>query len=197
MAEVLTELQNVSIAEACAVALAVAYLILAIRQNVLCWLAAFVSSLIYLTVFYTAQLYMESALQIFYAAMAAYGYWQWTRGGTDASGLRITIWSLRQHANALTLILTASLSFGYLMSRTDAAFPYVDSFTTVAAIVTTYMVALKVLENWLYWFVIDSVSVYVYLERGLTLTALLFVVYLVLIVIGWRRWWIDWRASGV
>jgi nicotinamide mononucleotide transporter len=197
VAEVLTELQNVSIAEACAVALAVAYLILAIRQNVLCWLAAFVSSLIYLTVFYTAQLYMESALQIFYAAMAAYGYWQWTRGGTDASGLRITIWSLRQHANALTLILTASLSFGYLMSRTDAAFPYVDSFTTVAAIVTTYMVARKVLENWLYWFVIDSVSVYVYLERGLTLTALLFVVYLVLIVIGWRRWWIDWRASGV
>jgi nicotinamide mononucleotide transporter len=80
------------------------------------------------------------------------------------------------------------------MSRTDAAFPYFDSFTTVAAIVTTYMVARKVLENWLYWFVIDSISVYLYLARGLTLTALLFVLYLVLIVIGWRRWWLDWRA---
>ena len=195
MVELLTELQNVSIAEACAVALAIAYLILAIRQNVLCWLAAFVSSLIYLAVFYTARLYMESALQIFYAAMAVYGYWQWTRGGEGASGLRITVWSLRQHASALALIFAVSLSSGYLMSRTDAAFPYIDSFTTVAAIVTTYMVARKVLENWLYWFVIDSVSVYVYLERGLALTALLFVVYLVLIVIGWRRWWLAWRAS--
>ena len=102
---------------------------------------------------------------------------------------------LRQHANALALIFAASLSFGFLVSRTDAAFPYVDSFTTVAAIVTTYMVARKVLENWLYWFVIDSVSIYVYLERGLALTALLFVVYLVLIVVGWRRWWLAWRAS--
>lgn len=195
MSAILTELQNVSTAEACAVALAVAYLILAIRQNVLCWLAAFVGSLIYLAVFYTARLYMESALQIFYAAMAVYGYWQWTHGGTTASGLRITVWSLRQHANALALICAVSLSFGYLMSRTDAAFPYIDSFTTVAAIVTTYMVARKVLENWLYWFVIDSISVYVYVERGLALTALLFVVYLVLIVIGWRRWWLAWRAS--
>lgn len=195
MAEILTELQNVSTAEACAVALAVAYLILAIRQNVLCWLAAFVSSLIYLAVFYTARLYMESALQVFYAAMAVYGYWQWTRGGAGSTGLSITVWSLRQHANALALIFAASLSFGFLVSRTDAAFPYVDSFTTVAAIVTTYMVARKVLENWLYWFVIDSVSIYVYLERGLALTALLFVVYLVLIVVGWRRWWLAWRAS--
>jgi len=182
-------------AEAAAVALAVAYLVLAIRQNVLCWLAAFVSSLIYLAVFFEARLYMESALQIFYAAMAVYGYWQWTRGGSDATGLHITLWPLRRHAITVTGIVVASAALGSLLSRTDAAFPYVDSFTTVAAIVTTYMVARKVLENWAYWLVIDSVSVYVYFARGLELTALLFVLYLVLIVVGWRRWWLDWRAS--
>lgn len=196
MPEILAGLDHVSAAEAAAVALAIAYLVLAIRQNVICWFAAFASSLIYLAVFYAARLYMESVLQIFYAAMAVYGYWQWTRGGADAKGLRITVWSVPRHAFALTVIAVLSVAFGFLMSRTDAAFPYVDSFTTVAAIVTTYMVARKILENWLYWFVIDSVSVYVYLARGLTLTALLFVLYLVLIVIGWRRWWLDWRASA-
>jgi nicotinamide mononucleotide transporter len=81
------------------------------------------------------------------------------------------------------------------MSRTDAAFPFVDSFTTVAAIVTTFMVARKVLENWIYWFVIDGISVFVYVARGLELTAALFVVYLVLIVVGFRRWWLDWHAQ--
>lgn len=196
MTEILTGLDSVSTAEAAAVALAIAYLVLAIRQNVICWFAAFASSLIYLVVFYTARLYMESVLQIFYAAMAVYGYWEWTRGGADAKGLRITVWSPRQHAIALTVVAGFASGFGLLMSRTDAAFPYADSFTTVAAIVTTFMVARKVLENWLYWFVIDSISVYLYLARGLTLTALLFVLYLVLIVIGWRRWWVDWRASA-
>jgi len=193
--ELVAGLEPAAAAEAAGVALAVAYLVLAIRQNVLCWLAAFVSSLIYLAVFFGARLYMESALQIFYAAMAVYGYWQWTRGGSDAAGLRITLWPLRRHAVTVTGIVVASAVFGTVLSRTDAAFPYVDSFTTVAAVVTTYMVARKVLENWAYWLVIDSVSVYVYLARGLELTALLFVLYLVLIVVGWRRWWLDWRAS--
>jgi nicotinamide mononucleotide transporter len=194
--EIVAALSNVSPAEAAGVALAIAYLVLAIRQSVLCWFAAFASSLIYLAVFYMARLYMESALQIFYAAMAVYGYWQWTHGGADAKGLHITVWSLRQHALALAVIVSLSLILGSVMSRTDAAFPYVDSFTTVAAIVTTYMVARKVLENWLYWFVIDSISVFVYLARDLALTALLFSIYLVLIVIGMRRWWIDWRAES-
>jgi nicotinamide mononucleotide transporter len=66
--------------------------------------------------------------------------------------------------------------------------PYLDSFTTWGAIVTTWMVARKIIQNWHYWFIIDSVSVYLYVSRGLWLTSLLFVLYLVLIVIGYREW---------
>ncbi len=138
---------------------------------------------------------MESALQIFYAAMAVYGYVQWKYGGAEHAGVRITTWSARQHAFALGIIAVLSSSLGWLMSRTDAAFPFADSFTTVAAIVTTFMVARKILENWLYWFVIDGISVFIYIARGLELTAALFVLYLVLIVVGFRRWWLDWRAQ--
>ena len=73
--------------------------------------------------------------------------------------------------------------------------PYADSFTTIGALVATYMVTKKVLENWVYWFVLDSVSVFIYLARELYLYALLFVLYLVLIVIGYRRWLRDFRAQ--
>ena len=74
------------------------------------------------------------------------------------------------------------------MSHTGAAFPYADSFTTVAAILATYMVARKVLENWIYWFAIDSISVYLFLSRELYLTAFLFLIYLFIIVFGYRSW---------
>lgn len=195
MAELVAGLTDVAAAEAAGVVLAIAYLVLAIRQNILCWVAAFASSLLYLVVFFGARLYMESALQIFYAAMAVYGYLQWKYGGAAHAGVRISTWSARQHSLALAVIAIASGSIGWIMSRTDAAFPFVDSFTTVAAIVTTFMVARKVLENWLYWFVIDGISVIIYIARGLELTAALFIVYLVLIVVGFRRWWLDWRAQ--
>lgn len=188
-----TAFATVSVAEIAAVVLAVAYLVLAVRQNILCWLAAFVSSGLYIGVFFSARLYMESTLQIFYAGMAIYGWYEWRFGGTDHTGVMINMWSVRRHAAVLTGITAASFLLGWGMSQTDAAFPYADSFTTVAAIVTTYMVARKVLENWIYWFVIDSVSAYLYAARELYLTALLFLSYLVLIVIGFRTWWREYH----
>ena len=66
--------------------------------------------------------------------------------------------------------------------------PYLDSFTTWGAVLTTYMVAKKVLENWLYWLVIDTVAIYLYLDRELYLTALLMVIYVVLALFGFKMW---------
>ena len=82
-----------------------------------------------------------------------------------------------------------------ILRRTDAVFPFLDSFTTIAAVVATYMVANKILENWVYWFVIDSISIYLDQARELHVTSLLFVLYLVLIFIGFRRWWFDGRGQ--
>ena len=80
--------------EVLAVVLAVAYLLLAIRQNIWCWAAAAVSTSLYLYIMYEARLYMESALQLFYLAMAAYGWWQWRSGGEGGAELRVSTWPL-------------------------------------------------------------------------------------------------------
>jgi nicotinamide mononucleotide transporter len=175
--------------EVLAVLLLVAYLLLAIRQNSLCWPAAIAGSAIYVFLMYGAGLYMESALQVFYIAMAVYGWWSWQHGWAENHELPVMNWPLAFHFPVLLLIAVLTCCSGYLLSHySDAAFPYIDSFTTWAAIITTWMVARKILQNWHYWLVIDSISVYLYMSRGLYLTALLFCVYLVLIVIGYRTW---------
>ena len=97
---------------------------------------------------------------------------------------------------ALGGIALGGAVIGWLLHRyTAAAFPYADSWVTVASIVTTYMVARKIIENWPYWLVIDSVSLYLYVLRGLNLYAALFALYLVLVVIGWYRWRRDWLVQ--
>ena len=63
----------------------------------------------------------------------------------------------------------------------DAALPFADAFTTWAGVLTTFLVVWKVLENWVYWFVIDSISIFLYIDRGLYLTALLFAAYVVIV----------------
>ncbi|MDX1498686.1 MAG: nicotinamide riboside transporter PnuC [Woeseiaceae bacterium] len=185
-----------SLAEATAVLLAIAYLLLAIRENVWCWLAAGISTAIYVWLFIGAKLYMESALNVFYFGMAVYGWYAWTHGGGPSHELPVTRWPFRVHAAAIAGILALSMVNGWLLERhTDAEFPYLDSMTTWSAIWTTFLVARKVLENWWYWLVIDGVSVVIYWLRDLELTALLFVAYLVMIPFGLLAWTRSYRAA--
>ena len=141
---------------------------------------------------------MESGLQVYYLAMAIYGWYEWTRGGTKHAGIAITTWSSRTHVVVLFAIMAATLISGQLLQTySDSGLPYLDSFTTWASVVTTYMVAKKVLENWLYWLVIDSVAIYLYLDRELYFTALLFVAYVFIAIFGFFMWRREYRKSTI
>ena len=191
------EFQGSSWLELVAVIFAIAYLILAVRENILCWYAAFISTSIFLVIFWQVKLYMESGLQVYYLVMAIYGWYEWTRGGTKHAGIAITTWSTKTHVFVLITVIAATIISGQLLhTYSDARLPYLDSFTTWAGVVTTYMVAKKVLENWLYWLVIDSVAIYLYLDRELYFTALLFLAYIVIVIFGFYMWLQEYRKTA-
>lgn len=171
-----------------AVILALIYVVQAIRQQRICFIAAGLSALLYTWVFWTASLYMEAALQLFYLGMAGYGWTVWGRDNSSYT-LAVSCWGWRQHGLTLCAVLLISLCSGTLLSRyTDAALPYVDSTTTVAALIATWMVARKILENWLWWIAIDLISIWLYLERGLQASAVLFAGYVLLAIAGYLSW---------
>ncbi len=182
--------------EMIAVFFAIAYLLLAIRENIWCWPAALVSTLIYVFLFFDVNLYMESALQIFYIGMAIYGWIIWRHHSDASQDLHISVWSFGKHFQAIFLIaILVIISATSLENNTDAAYPWLDSFTTWGAVITTWMVARKILENWIYWLVIDSVSIYLYIQKELYLTALLFIVYIILCFIGYYQWHKKYKAE--
>ena len=189
--------------EAIAVMLALAYLILAMRTNIWCWSAAFISTAIYTVLFWNVSLLMESMLNIYYMGMAVYGYWLWLQVplsqqtkqqkndqlNIETNQVNIISWAWTSHVLLIGMTLIVSMLVGYFMANyTSAAFPYIDAATTCFAVVTTYLVAKKVLENWLYWVVIDFVSIYLYFQKGLMLTSGLFVLYVAMAVGGYMMW---------
>ena len=187
--------------EIVAVVLAIAYLLLAAREHIACWACAFISSAIYTFVFWDVSLLMESMLNIFYAVMAVVGWYEWRYGGSKRGGLSISRLAYWQHICIILGALVLAGLNGWLMQRfTSAAWPFLDAFTTWASVLTTFLVIWKILENWLYWLVIDSISIYLYLDRGLYLTALLFAVYLVIAIFGylhWRKLWLENKQNSV
>jgi nicotinamide mononucleotide transporter len=186
MADILNSVLSL---EGVAVVLALAYLLLAARENLWCWACALLSSLLYMWLMWQAHLYMETALNAFYAVMAFVGWQQWRRGGDSQSALAITQLRLWQHGFYLVLTVILAVANGYVMQRfTNAAWPFVDSFITWGSVVTTFLVVRKVLDNWLYWIVIDGIAALVYVDRGLYLTALLYAGYVVIVVFGYFEW---------
>lgn len=183
-----------SLWEMLAVGLALAYLLLAVRQNPLCWLAAGLSTAIYTALFWQVQLVMQSALNAYYLAMAVYGWWGWRRGGDDHAPLPIGRWPWIRHALAVLIVLALTALTGSLLGQhSGAARPYLDSLITWGAVITTFMVARKVLENWAWWMVINSLAIVLFVDRGMALTAALHATYLVISIFGWRRWWRDYH----
>ncbi len=175
--------------ESLAVLLSLGYLVLAVRENSVCWYLAFLSTSIYVYIFATVSLYMESFLNVYYMGMAVYGWYQWKRAGLQGVGRDICRWPPSWHLLIVGAVFVGSLiSAQMLRAYTDARFPFLDSFTTWGSIVATVMVARKVLENWLYWLVIDALSIIIFVDRELYQTALMFVLYLILAAIGYYNW---------
>lgn len=206
---VMVAAQAMSIWEVLGVLLGFLYLILIMQQNILGWYAAFGSTAIFSWLFWDVSLVMESGLNVYYLIMAIYGWWVWKgneraiKSGADSgaaiveSEKLIQTWSIQRHLFVIGGIVLISLMTGYgLEKNTTAALPYLDSFTTWGAVITTYMVTQKVLENWWYWLVIDTVAVYLYIDRELYLIALQMIVYIVMIFVGWYMWSNEYKKQN-
>ena len=206
MSEVLNSIlayfQQLPWLELIAMLLSLAYVILAAKGSLWCWPAAFISTALYTFIFYDVLLLMDSALNAYYLLMAVYGYWQWSKK-TDKSHkstaeLAIVSWQLNWHFKVCLGLALLALGLGYLMDNfTPAHFPYLDTFTTVYAVFATYLVTQKVLENWLYWIVIDLASIYLYIEKGLIPTTVLFVVFVIVACYGYVSWLKVYKKSSV
>lgn len=186
-------------AEWAAVVLALAYLLLAVRQNVWCWACAIASGGIYLVLFARGGLVMQAALQLFYIGMGAYGWWAWRGGAAAQAGpLPVSRWGAKRHLLCIGIVLAATLVNGWIIadSRGDLV-PYVDAFVAWASVLATWMVTRKVLENWLYWILVDSVAAALYWSQGFQATAVLFVLYVAVAVRGYFAWRADLAVATV
>jgi len=184
--------------ELLAVVLALAYLLLAVKRSLWCWPCAFVSSGIYVALMFESRLYMQAALNVFYVAMAVYGYWEWRRGRDAQGDVAVKRWTLATHCFAGGSVLVAAAVNGWwLVGHSDAASPYLDAFITWGSVITTWMVARRVIENWLYWIVVDGIAAYVYFQQGLRATGVLFLLYIVIVIQGYRIWKREANAGAL
>ena len=183
------------IVELVAVIFGLAYVFLAIRIHHWCWYMTLCSGALFLWLFWNVELYLMSLLQLFFLGIAIYGIFKWNPN-SNSMEKQIKIIKPKHHLYILSLIVLSSILIGWFLNHyTDDAFPYLDTFTALGSLITSWMVAKKILENWLYWVVIDAVSIYIYIERELYLTVLLFTIYLIMAALGYHQWKLSYHQQ--
>jgi nicotinamide mononucleotide transporter len=177
--------------ELAATLLALAYTVLAIRHSLWCWPAALLSTVLTLHIMVQSQLFTDALLQLYYAGMAIYGWLNWRRMTAQSHGVPETVveWDLLRHLQLISGTAAAGVLLGYLMATyTSTDFAYLGAQISCFAVVSTWLVAKKVVSNWLYWFVIDAASIYMYLQKDLYFFSALFLIYTVIVIMGYLAW---------
>ena len=194
---ILESLQEISLVEIAAVVTSIAYAWLASKNNIWCWLFGIISPILTMyALYFYFQLYAEVYLQFYYIAMAIYGFYTWKYGSESHHEKSIETWTAKTHVLIFISGIALTFVLGTLLKNyTEAASTYIDSFTTVFAIFATFMTARRILENWIYWIVIDSISIYLYFDRGGYLFALLFIAYTIIAVYGFVNWRKSYRLA--
>ncbi|MCB1581486.1 MAG: nicotinamide riboside transporter PnuC [Marinicella sp.] len=185
--QIVTAWQAQSILEVVAVFTGIIYLLLAIKENIWCWFFAIISTGVSVYLFFDVELLSESLLYLYYFIMAFYGFYQW-KFGDNHHERRIISWHIKKHLMWIAVTGAMVPVLGYTTSQWGAAMPYLDAFTTCFAIFSTVLVAYKVLENWHYWLIVNTISVYLYASKELYLYAAMSALYVVLTVTGMIKW---------
>lgn len=175
--------------EIIAVALGIANVGLLVRRSIWNYPFGMAMVALYFVIFREARLYGEAGLQVFFFLVQGWGWWLWARAGGLARMVSVSWMGWPARIGGLVLVAAASLGIGWAMARhTDAALPYADAAIAGASVVAQVLLAMRRTENWALWIAIDVLSIWVYINRALYLTAGLYVVFLGLAIAGLIAW---------
>jgi nicotinamide mononucleotide transporter len=162
-----------------------------IRQNLWAWPLGVAYVIVSVTVLLEARLYANLALHVLgFLPMNLYGWYYWLFGkAPEEAELPVTRSSPRLMLGVLAICVVGAAVLGTAFAvYTNAALPYWDNSVFLASLAAMWLTARKKIENWIFWLVIDVVSVGEYWVQGLPLYAFLYFVYVGMAVAGWRSW---------
>ncbi|MBQ7856001.1 MAG: nicotinamide mononucleotide transporter [Alistipes sp.] len=177
------------------VTLGLLYLWLEYKANIWLWVVGAIMPVVHSILYFKQGLYADFSMQLYYILAAIYGLIVWTYHGKGKEGagekpaLPIAHTPLRQVAPLVAVYALLHGAIYFILTKyTDSTVPFWDAMTTALAIVATWMLSRKYVEQWLVWLVVDIITVGLYIYKEIPVTATLYLIYCVLAVVGYRRW---------
>ncbi|MDD2552618.1 MAG: nicotinamide riboside transporter PnuC [Dysgonamonadaceae bacterium] len=175
------------------------------KENIWVFPLGIINVLIYIYICISARLYANAGINVVYFLTNVYGWYMWSRTNEDQESLQISRNTNKQ--NALWL-LSAIILYGIIVWILRAAnqddpeylnsiLPWIDGLNTSFFLCATFLMALKKIENWLFWIAGNIISIPIYFSQELYFTSLQYAIFLVIAIMGWREWNTRWKERSV
>ena len=165
---------------------------LLVKQNIWTWPVGIANNIFFIVLFLRTGIYGDMALQFFYIAISIYGWWNWLYGGKGHGELHISRTPAAHGAGIAAAVAVATGILMFLLQRyTNSTVPFLDALTTAMSLAAQYMQSRKFLENWHLWIAADVFYISLYIYKNLYLTALLYLIFLIMCIAGL----VEWRRS--
>lgn len=159
------------------------------KVNILVFPTGIISVVIYMYICFGAKLYADAGINFVYFVMSIYGWYKWTRTGTQKKERPISICTKKEHWINIFMFIFFFLILSYVLkNHTDSNVPIWDSLTTSIFIVGMWLMAIKKVENWIAWIIGDIISIPLYFYKGLVFTSFQFTVFLIIAILGYIEW---------
>lgn len=188
---------------------------LTVKQNIWCWPIGIINVIAFTFLFYDAKLYSDMGLQIIYFVLSIYGWYNWLYGGKNKTELPITRSSrphivvflciflfgtvllgylVKKYTNASTMAFSLNLSFLQLI---ESLITYIDASQTMLSLIGQFTLSYKKLESWIFWIIVDIISIAMYHYKGLYLTEFLYIIFLILAISGYTTWKKEYKLQKI
>ena len=162
---------------------------LLIKRNIWCFFFGFIQVSLYTWIFFDVKLYSDMLLHVFYMGFQVYGWRVWSNSLASEGQIAVDAGSVKEHLILFGIAAVAMVALGnFMLTKTDASFPFADAFTTSASLAAQWLLSHKKLYNWSVWIVVDIVAIWIYWQKGLYPTSLLYMCFLIMACIGQYQW---------
>ena len=171
------------------VTLGLLYLWLEYKANIWLWVVGAIMPLVHGALYLSSGIYADAAMQLYYVAAGIYGLVVWSRRPKRHGEGKIRHTPKRWVLPLMAVYAVLHVAISFILTEfTDSRVPILDSMSTALCIVAMWMLSRKLVEQWLVWLVVDMISVGLYINKGIPITAGLYTLYCALAVAGYVRW---------
>lgn len=176
-----------------------------VKRNIWVYPTGIISTVLYVYILFNFGLLGDMLINVYYSIMSIYGWILW-KNNNDNQVIKVAYaekkdWIISGFLFILSFIAVSTVYYfkpyidnHFSMEGIVVGFDHLDwanwldIFTSSLFLIGMWLMAKQKIENWIFWIIGDLICIPMMFYKGLGITALQYIVFTMMAIIGYQQW---------